>query len=284
LTSYVVTSATQISVKTPTLGCAVTGGTKETVSINAVDLSVISKVAVLSFVAPPSIGAFVAATSNPVITQNSNLMLPAAQVLELNAAGNQLIRIKASGTFAFAGTSGLLSGSLGGKALTSVGFVSAAGVSQTTPTTGDVGNTWIAKTGTGMTVSATPTLSITQASVSRTFTALETGLTGIVAVPTVTSLDVKEGIVGLATTVKITGTNFGTVLGDIDVDFCGVAATPSAVTATLITLTTPTALPPVTVGLAGSSGVCPVVVTRTVSGVAAVSPVNAASSFAFLDR
>jgi IPT/TIG domain-containing protein len=282
LTSYVVTSATQISVKTPLGGCTATVSTAETVTITAVDLTTVSKATAITFVAPPSIAAV---GTKPVITQNSSALLAANQVVELNAAGNQVIRIKAGAAYAFAGTSGALAGSVGGKALTTVGFVSAAGVAQTTPTAGDVGNTWIAKTGTGMTASVTPALTITQGSVSRTFTNLETGLSGIVALPTVTSLDVKEGVVDAPTVVKITGTNFGTVPGDLSVTFCGVAGTLSVSTpptATSITLTTPpvAGLSP-GLGASNFSGVCPVVVTRTAVG---SSSVTATSFFAFLDR
>jgi hypothetical protein len=296
LTSYVVSSATSISVKTPgngtagaPPGCAASsGGTAETVTIVAADLTttLAAKTSAITFVPPPAI-ATISGSQNAVITENSSALPIASQVTQLNAAGNQIIRIKAGASFAFTGAGSSLSGTLGGKALTTVSFLSAADGPQTLTGAGDNGNTWIAKTGTSLTASATPTLTITQSAVSRSFTSVETGLT-IVAVPTVTSLGVKEGKSGAATATTIVGTNFGTTIGEIGVTFCGVAApAPSAVTATLITLVTPTAVAGLSpgLGLLTNSGVCPVVVTRTPSGGSAlVSPVSTTSAFTFLDR
>ncbi|WP_305782338.1 IPT/TIG domain-containing protein [Symbioplanes lichenis] len=303
LQSYVVTSATQISVKTPAAvpaasnpataapGCVATTGAAEDVTVLQVDASgatgSVTKSAAVTFVPPPSLTALVTTAGSeayPAYTENSAELTDATKrVRDLTTAGGQAIRIKASGDFAFSGaTSAGLSGTLGGKPLTTVGFLTPLGATQAATAAGDAGNYWIARTGTALTASATPTLSITQGTVTRNFVVADHGLT-IVATPVVTSLDVNSGKVNAATTVKITGTGFSGTPADLSVTFCGVAApTPTASTLTSITVTTPTTVS----GTAGTglgtatAGVCPVVVTK--GGVS--SPVTSSTYFAFLDR
>lgn len=293
LTSYVVTSPTTISVKTPgngtntasVPGCAASsGGTAEPVTITASSTggANVTKASAVTFVPPPSV-ATASSSQLPVITENSSEVAVANQVQALNAVGGQTIRIRAGADFAFsgAGTAGL-SGTLGGKPLSTVGFLSSTGATQANSAAGDNANYWIAKTGTGLTASTTPELTITQNTVSRTFATAATGLT-IVATPTVTSLDVQSGKTNGSTTVKITGTGFSATTTDNTVTFCGASANVTAATTTLLTVTTPTvsSTAGTTPGLGtATAGVCPVVVTK--GGVA--SPVTSTSFFAFVDR
>ncbi|WP_306216036.1 IPT/TIG domain-containing protein [Actinoplanes sp. RD1] len=294
LSTYVVTSATQISVKTPGVGttgsapgCAASAnGTAESVTIDpsATGAADVVKTGAITFVTPPSLDAV---ADKPVITDNSSQLATADQIQTLNAAGGQLLRITAGSDFAFDGrASAGLTGTYGGKPLTSVGFIAADGTAQAAtaaPTAN--GNVWLARTATGLTASTDPTLSITQGTVSKNFLNAATGTT-IVSTPTVTSLDVNSGKVNAATTVKVTGTNFSTTLGDMAVSFCGVSGTVTASTATVVTVTTPTTVS----GTAGTgigtatAGVCPVVVSKTQNGVTTSSPVTPTSFFAFVDR
>ncbi|MFI5936499.1 IPT/TIG domain-containing protein [Actinoplanes sp. NPDC051494] len=310
LQSYVVTSSTQISVKTPNTvgntpsGTAVAGcipspgGAAEDVTIIQTGSGTATKTAALTFVPPPSIDEFDATSGSekfPVYTDNSSSLAVADRVRELSAAGAQVIRVKAGTDFAFDGraTSGL-SGTLGGKPLTTVGFVAADGSAQAA-TAAPVANAnfWLATTGTALTASTTPVLSITQGTVARNFASTATGLT-IVTTPTVVSLDKTSGKTGAATTVKITGTNFSTVASELAVTICGksapLASTPVP-TATSITVITPnaaatpaTTLADLKTAIGGTAGVCPVVVTRTVNSVSASSAITPTSFFAFVDR
>lgn len=303
ITSYVVTSSTTISVKTPgngtdtatVPGCAPSPNPAvgEDITINQTGAGnpTVTKPGSASagiiFVPPPSIDAVAA---NPVITDNSSALDTADQVKALSTAGGQLLRIRSGASFAFDGraTAGL-SGTYGGKPLTTVGFQATDGSAQAANAApGAVGNNyWLARTATALPATATPVLTITQGTVARTFETAATGTT-IVATPTVTGLDVTSGKTGAATTVKITGTNFSTTPGDLTVTMCGVTAEiVGATTLTSITVQTPnpgstpaTTTAALKTAIGGTAGVCPVVVTK--GGVA--SPITAASFFAFLDR
>jgi IPT/TIG domain len=214
---------------------------------------------------------------------NGTALGVANQVTNLIPAGNQLIRIKAFTDFAFNGASAAsLSGSIGGKTLTTVGFVAADGTAQgltTAPTAN--GNFWVARTGTTLTPTGTnANLSITQNGVTRAFTPTETGLAWP-NVPTVTSLDIDSGKAAGGTVVKITGTGFSATPGDFTVSFCGIDVTPSASTLVLLTATSPpTSNLALGLGLTVYGGVCPVVVTRIVGGLK--SPISADSNFTYL--
>jgi hypothetical protein len=292
MVTYVVTSPSQISLKTPgngtdsaTIpGCAVSsGGTPEDITIYATDKTteLVKKTAAVTFLPPPTIGT-PSSTLKPVITDNSSVLGVANQVTALNAAGNQTVRIQAGSTFAFDGrTTAGLTGSLGGKPLTTVGFLASDGTTAQGLSTAPAANAnfWIAKTGPGLSTT-TPTLTITQGTLSKTFSATDGGFT-VVSTPLVSALDVTSGKTDAQTTVKITGTGFSTTASENSVTFCGVAVTPTAATATQLTVTTPAvggASPGL--GTGNYSGVCPVVVTR--GGVS--SPITAASYYSFVDR
>jgi hypothetical protein len=295
LTSYVVTSSTSISVKTPGVGtaasapgCAASASQTigEDITINQTESGEVVKTgsttAGVIFVPPPTI---LAVGSSPVITENSSAMLLANQVDEFTPAGNQLIRVKATADFAFSGATGAtLSGTFGGKALTTVGFFAADGTTAqgltTAPASGGL-NFWVARTGTALTTTGTGlNLTITQNGVTRSFTPAETGAT-FPNVPTITSLDVNSGKAGGGTVVKITGTGFSTTPGDFTVQFCDIDVVPTAATAVLLTVTAPnTSHLALGLGSGVYGGVCPVTVTRVTGGL--ISPISSASNFTYL--
>ncbi|MEV0900315.1 IPT/TIG domain-containing protein [Actinoplanes sp. NPDC049802] len=285
LTSYVVTSSTSISVKTPSAngasadgvpGC--TAGAAADVTIHQTELGTATRAASITFVDPPAL-----ATTNPMITENSSSLTTGNQVKTFHTTGNQTIRIKAGSGTTFSGQAGAaLSGTYGGKALTSVGFLDPTGATQLASAAGSPGNYWIAKTAASLTA-ASNTLTISLNGVSRTFSATDTG-TSLVALPTITSLDVTSGKTNASTQVRITGTNFNTTIGDWTVTFCGVAGTVTAATATQLTVTTPV-VGGVTPGLGTTAfaGVCPVSVVNANNGSPLTSPVSPASYFTFLN-
>ncbi len=315
LQSYVVTSTTQISVKTPGVapsgvtpdtaapGCRPTpGNVAEDVTINQIDATgatgSVTRATAITFVPPPSIGTLVTTAGSeafPIFTENSSALDMADRARQLTSAGGQLVRIKAGADFAFDGRSSAgLTGSLAGKALTTVGFLDSTGATQAinSAPTGN-GNFWIARTATALTPTDTPTLAVTQGTVTRTFAADVNGLS-VVAAPTVTSLDVTSGKTGAITAVKITGTNFGTSATELQVTMCGriapIVGTPTNTSITVNTpnsadSTSPTTNAQLKTALGGTAGVCPVVVTRTPAGGTAMSSaITAASFFAFVDR
>ncbi|GAA4928608.1 hypothetical protein GCM10025331_10280 [Actinoplanes utahensis] len=274
LTSYVVTSATSIAVKTPTGGCD--AGAAAPVTINQTETGEVVKTGAITFVDPPTITA-----SNPISTENSAALDAADRVTKLSTTGGQVIRIKAGSGTTFTGQSGAaLSGTFGGKALTTVGFLDNAGAPQLASAAGNAGNYWIARTGTGLSA-ASNTLTINLNGVSKTFSSADTGLT-IAPIPTVTSLDVTSGKAKTATTVKITGTNFTATAADWRVEFCGEDVTPSAATTTQLTVTTPATIGD-EVGFPDTvwEGVCPVRVYPAATP-ANISPVSPGSFFTYL--
>lgn len=280
LTSYVVTSSTSISVKTPgegdNPGAGCSAGAAAAVNINQTEAGEATKAAAITFVDPPTIAA-----ANPISTENSAALDAANRVTKVSTTGGQNIRIKAGTGTAFSGVAGAgLSGTFGGKPLTTVGFLAPDLSAQATSAAGTNGNYWIAKTGTGLST-ASNTLTITLNGVSKTFSAADTGLT-IAAIPTITSLDVTSGKAKSATAVKITGTNFTTTPADWRVTFCGEAVTPSASTATQLTVNAPATIGD-EVGFADDvwEGVCPV---RAYPAAAPtnISPVSPGSYFTYL--
>lgn len=293
LTNHVVTSRTQIVFRTPGIGCAVSpGGIPETISIWGTDFTTLlaTKVNAVLFVPPPALAD---PLEKPVITDNSSLLDLADQVTALNAAGGQVIRIKAGNTFAFDGRSpAALSGTLNGRVLTSVGFRAPDGVTvQTGTAVPEPGNYWLARTMVPLPVVAASTLVLTQNTVSRTFAEAATGLT-VVNAPVVTGLDFRAGKTGGATVTRIMGSGFGSSANDLTVTMCGktapIVGSPSSSTVTVQTPnpggSPPTAVADLVAALGGTAGVCPVVVTRTTGSETVSSPVTTATYFTFLDR
>jgi hypothetical protein len=290
LENFIVTSTTQISLKTPANGCAASnGGNAEAATIYGLDGSTVlaTKAAVLTFVPAPSLADV---ADKPVITDNSSLLDVADRVRALTTTGGQVLRIKAGADFAFDGRSAAaLSGTLNGKALTTVGFLAADGTTAqpVNSAPASTGNYWLARTAAPMTATATPNLVILQNTVSRTFASTATDLS-IVATPTVTGLDVTSGKTGAATKVRIIGTAFSATPSELTVTMCGLPAPivgATSVNSISVQAPNPAASPATAVSdlvtaLGGNAGVCPVVVTR--SGVS--SPVTSVTAFAFLDR
>jgi hypothetical protein len=289
LQNYVVTSATTVTVKTPSGGCdASAGGTAESVSI-LFGSDDITKATALTFVTPPAI---VAAASNPVITDNSVALPAVNQVKRFVTNGGQYVRVTADSAYAFdpKAASGLAV-SMGGKAGTDIKvYADATGTTPlATSANGTVGNSFTFKTATGMTNNDN-TITVTQNGVSKTFTTTDTGAT-VVAAPTVTSLSVTSGKTGAATQTVITGTNFDKTAANYGtttkVTFCGVEASvfgSPAVNAagTQITVTTPTAVANLVpgLGLLNYAGSCPVVVGDGTA--AGSSPITPTSIFTFV--
>jgi hypothetical protein len=268
--SYVVTSATTISVKTPTGGCTATVGAGDVASIVLASGDDITTNNAITFVPPPAIDT---AANKSVITDNSVNLPSASKVQGFIANGGQYVRVVADPAYAFdPKTAAGLAVNFGGKAGTEVKVY--ADATSTTPlattANGSVGNSLTFKTASGMTASATPTLTITQNGVSASFLNADTAAT-IVPAPTITSLSVTAGKAKGTTQVVITGANFDKVTGDYgttyNVTFCGVAATsfgtpPVNTAGTAITVTAPD-VTNVTPGLGVGvyAGACPVVIS-----------------------
>jgi hypothetical protein len=289
-----VMSSTSIIVKTPSTGCAVTTGTAEDITINEVSNGTSSGTVTLSaaiiFVAPPGI-----ATTRPVITENS-AGLTTNEVTALTAPGAlttglQRVRVRASASFAFdIRTASGLKVTLAGRDLTSLAVYNSDGSLQTTAAgpapSNDTANWVVGTLGVGLTATATSTLAITQNSVTKAFTPVQTGFTFYTG-PVVTGLDITSGKAAGGTTVKINGTGFdAATLGNNTVKFCNVtAATPTASTGTgatggtSLTVVTPTVVNLAAgLGLLNYAGFCPVTVTVG----SATSPVVATSYYGFL--
>jgi hypothetical protein len=312
LTNYVVTSATTINVKTPTTGCAASSSGAEDVAILFNDLTnpdTITKTAGITFVTPPKIAALVA---KPVINDNSSGISDVTkQAQRFLTTGGQVVRVKAASDFAFdprtGTTAASLKVSLGGKDGTEVKVWDATtGLTQRTAAAAtdltvaaDVGNYMTFKTASGMDAN-NDTIIITQNGVSKSFLKADTGAE-VAKGPIITSLSVTSGKATGGTTVAITGANFTTTAAayandgsnTVKVMFCGMEAdnygvstvTPAipAVNSggTIITVVTPNVTADATgVGATKYAGVCPVSIEEG----SWVSPVNAATSFAFLNE
>ncbi|MBM2621594.1 IPT/TIG domain-containing protein [Actinoplanes sp. LDG1-06] len=287
LDTYVVTSATTISVKTPTGGCPVSsGGTAEPIVLR-ISGDTLTKTSAITFVPPPAIAAV---GDNPVITDNSVSLLPANQVKTFNSAGGQYVRITADAAFAFdPRSSAALSVNMGGKAGTDVKvYATATGTTPLANTVaGSVGNALTFKTASGMTTTD-PLVTITQNGVSKSFLPAATGVS-VVTPPTVTGLSLTSGRAGDATAVTVKGTNFDKVGGNYGtttlVKFCGqnatFAATPVNAAGTEIYAITPTAVTTM-LGASKYAGPCDVVVTNSTPSAGNTSAVNAAASFTFV--
>ncbi len=287
IASYVVTSATTVTVKTPTGGCTASSGSGDLASIVLTSGDDITTAAAITFVAPPSIDT---AANHSVVTENSMSLAAANRVSRFIANGGQYVRVVADSTYAFdPRTAAALAVTFGGKPGTEVKVY--ADASSTTPlantATGTNGNSLTFKTAAGMTASANPTLAITQNGVGASFLNADTGAT-IVPAPTITSLSVTSGKAKAGTPIVITGANFDKTAGDYgttyNVTFCGVAAatygSPAVNTlGTTITVTTPdvTNVSP-GLGVGSFAGPCPVVVTDGTNA----SPISNTSVFTFV--
>ncbi|MDR6326117.1 IPT/TIG domain-containing protein [Actinoplanes couchii] len=289
--SYVVSSATTLTVKTPDGGCAASANnTAESISILFGATDTIDKASAITFVNAP---ALVAAASKPVFTDNSLNLDVADKVQRFNAAGGQTVRVLADSAFAFDPRSSYgLTVTFGGKAGSEVKVY--ADATSTTPlsatTAGTIGNSLTFKTGAGMSTTDA-SMTIFQNGVAKTFNAAATGVTGISANPTITSVTPPSGRTKTAQQVVITGTNFDKVAANYgngtNVRFCGVAAlafgTPAVNAAgTQITVTVPAAVADSTPGLGTgvTAGSCPVQVSDGTPG--GTSPVTPAAVYTFV--
>jgi hypothetical protein len=285
---YIVTGTTQIAAKTPddeaddtNDGCAATASstTGETITITFANDDTLTKTGSnLFFITPPSIAAV---GSGPVVTENSyKITDPDDRVKRLISTGGQTVRITAGSDFAFSGgTAAGLAVTIGGKALTEVKAWNKAGTTQLTAAAADAdkGNTLTAKTATGMTASATPSVIITQNGVSKTFTSTATGIT-VVSAPVITALSATSVKANSDTNITVTGTGFAIAA---TAKVCGVTATvvtaPTAAGTSMV-ITVPAAIGDADPGLGAgvNAGVCPVVITSN----SADSPINEKSMIA----
>ncbi len=281
---FLMPGGSQIAVTTPdnevdnTLdGCAPTangaGGQKITITFANPGGDTWEKTASnLFFITPPAIAD---EDDTPVFPENS-MGLPAdKRITRLLSTGNQRVRVTAADTFAFSGgTAAGLAVSVGGKAATEVKAWSKA--NPTTLLTGpasndDKGNTLSFKTATGMTASTSPTITITQNGISKTFAAADTGLT-IVTAPIVTAVSPTSLKAGATTTVTLTGTGFA---AGTTATVCGVTANPGTPnpggTSMTISVDTDDIVGDADgLGTTVYSGVCPVVLTAN----SVDSPIN----------
>lgn len=234
----------------------------------------------LAFIEPPAIAA---ANTHPVFPENSMGLPAGKRITRLLSTGNQRVRVTAAETFAFSGGSAAgLTVTVGGKAATEVRAWSRA--DPTTLLTGpatddDKGNTLSFKTAAGMTASTGPSITITQNGISKTFVAVDTGLT-IVTAPIVTAVSPAYLKAGAATTVTLIGTGFA---AGTTATVCGVtvdAGVPnSAGTSMTISVDTNDIVDDANgLGTAVHSGVCPVVLTAD----SVDSPVNDRSTIPIL--
>ena len=294
ITDHIVTSASRLTFKTPAGGCAASpGGVAEAVTILAADgvTALATRLAAVTFVPPPAIAAV---EDKPVYAENSSLLDLEDRITALDAAGNQVVRIKAGPDFAFDGrTPAALTGSLNGRPLTSVGFRGPDGttVQGTNAAPAGPGNYWLARTTAPLGASVVPALVVTQHTVSRTFASTATGVTSVTT-PYVGSLDVRSGKTGAATAVRLTGSAFGTLPAELAVTMCGLPApfvgTPTANSITVRTPSPdnspPTATADLVAALGGTSGICTIRVTRGTGPDAVSSAVTPVTYFAFVDR
>ncbi|MFG1924799.1 hypothetical protein [Cryptosporangium sp. NPDC048952] len=290
ITSYVVTSATTISIKTPATCPA--GAADIVITFSNGDT--LTKTGGITFVTPPAIEAV---ANKPLINDNSALLATANQSRRFGTGGGQVVRVKADPAFAFDPRStSALAVTLNGKPGTNVKVY--ADASSSTPITtvaGAIsalnGNSLTFTTGAGMTA-GDPVLTITQDGVSKTFQVAALGGAGsVVAAPIVTGLSVDAGRANqtnLATV--ITGTNLPKVLADANdsskwlIRFCSATATATAANAagTSLTVTVPNNLAGDAAGLGAStySGNCSVTVSDVVAS--QTSAITAGSHYAVL--
>ncbi|GAA0278425.1 hypothetical protein [Cryptosporangium japonicum] len=288
LTTYVVTSATTISIKTPATCPAGTGD----IVITFANGDTLTKTGGITFVTPPAIEAV---ANRPLINDNSALLATANQSRRFGTSGGQTVRVKADPAFAFdpRSTSGLAV-TLNGKAGTNVKvYADATSSTPITTVAGAIsalnGNSLTFTTGLGMTA-GDPVLTITQDGVSKTFQVAATG-GAVVAAPIVTGLSVEAGRANqtnLATV--ISGTNLPKVLADANdsskwlIRFCSATATATAAntTGTSLTVTVPNNLAGDAAGLGAStySGTCSVTVTDVAAS--QTSAITAGSHYAVL--
>lgn len=273
---YIVTGTTQLAVKTPVGGCAPTSGVvSETLEINFANSggTLTKTLSGLVFIAPPELD-----STSPVITDLSSELPSADQIQQFVSTGNQTIRVKADSGFTFSGLSGVLTATLGGKALSEIKvYKKTDSTVMTTAPSGSTenGNWFTGKTLTGMT---SGNLSITHNGVTKTWTATDLG-TSVVTVPVITTMNPTFAKVNTAVTVTITGT----LTGATGVTFCGVAGTSFLLNTagTSITVKTPlSGLADDANGLGAGvfSGVCPVQVVAP----AGTNIHTATSAFSFL--
>jgi IPT/TIG domain-containing protein len=299
LTSYVVVSATSISVKTPTGGCLASSAAEPVTIYDSSDPTTpgsIQKAAAITFVSPPTLvtgenDATPANNLKPVVTENSAGLLLVNQVNTLQVAAGQVIRVKASPTFAFSNnTTNKLTATLGGKALTDIKVYSITPLSGPVVSTAILGSTengnYLTAKVPALAAGTVNALVISQNLVSSTFTAAYTGLTWTSA-PTVTALDVTSGRSTGGTVVKITGTGFNPTVGSYDgtvanILVCGMNAVPTLASTTSLTFATPAA-GGAALGLGTSvfEGPCPVKVMNTVTNIG-TSVVTDKSNFVYL--
>jgi hypothetical protein len=289
---YIVTGTTQIAAKTPdnadpTLaGCPVTASstTGETITVTFANDDTLTKSGSnLFFVPPPAIASLSAA---PVVTDNS-YKIPAAddRIADLAASGGQTVRITAGNDFAFSGgTAAGLSVTIGGKALTEVRAWNKAGTTALTAAAADAdkGNTLTGKTATGMTVSATPSVVITQNGVNKTFASTLTGI-AIVNSPTVTAVNPTTVKAGVETDVTVTGTGLATTAS---AKVCGVTAAvktaPTAAGTSMVITVPATGIIDDAAGLGLNvfSGNCSVVITSNGN----TNPINEKTQLAIISE
>ncbi|MDI6101617.1 IPT/TIG domain-containing protein [Actinoplanes sp. NEAU-A12] len=307
LTNYVVTSATTISIKTPTLpsaGCDVSSG-PESIVIEFTNLDTLTKVDALTFVAPPAIKAPDPGVFMPVVTEYSADLPIAQRKKRFLSTGGQTVRVYADPAFAFdPRTAAALKVNLGGKdgtevkvfagggGLTAGTQLTSANVTDTvigaSGTTGtELGNYLTFKTTTGMSVD-NDNLVITQNGVSKTFLAAATGTIDVVAGPYITAISPTFGKPNGGTTVTVTASGLDKTLTagtDVKVFFCGKEATATAhnTGGTALVVTTPDVsnLSP-GLGVGTYAGTCPVTITLpNATPSPYTSPLNAFSMFNF---
>ncbi|MFD1370339.1 IPT/TIG domain-containing protein [Actinoplanes sichuanensis] len=298
LTSYVVTSSTTLTVKTPTttpsIGCPANGAESVTINFGSDSLT---KASAITFVNPPDIEAV---ANKPVIAENSSGLATAQQNQRFWSTGGQTVRVKAAAGFTFdPRTAAGLKVALGGKDATDVKVYAgstAGGLNadtQMTATnttdavaTAQVGNYVTFKSTTGMDPT-NDTITLTQNGVSKTFAKAATGVE-VATGEVITSISPESGKSSGGTTLVITGTGFSKTNADygttINVTVCGVNATFPA-TAINTAGTQITAITPNVTGVSGLGtgvygGACPV---RIVNGTW-TSPITPSTIFAALNE
>ena len=302
LTTYVVTSPTVVTVKTPTTGtppgCPV--GTGDIV-INFVGGDTLTRTNGITFVAPPSLAALAA---KPIINENSSGLAVANQQQRFLSSGGQVVRVKSGAGFAFdPRTVAALGVTLGGKAGTEVKvyrgtdntLLTAANATDAILTTEATAGNYLTFRTTAAMDPANDVVSVAQNGVSKSFLKAETGAE-VATGPAITSMSVNSGKATGGTVVALTGTNFNKDVTkyngtDIRVMFCGVEAddygttspvVPAVNTAgTVITVVTPDVTNVATgVGTGTYAGTCPVTIIEGTW----TSPLNGNTAFSFLSE
>jgi hypothetical protein len=292
LDTYVVTSPTTVTIKTPTGGCSVSLTGPEDVVIEFTDTTTLTKTDGLTFVPPPAVKA-ASGTVQPVSTEYSADLTYAQIKKRFLSTGGQTVRVLADATYAFdpRSTAGLKV-NLGGKDGTEVKVFTVAGAalpstSTEAQVTAEVGNFLTFKTASGMDT-ATDTLVITQNGVSKSFTGAPVGSFDVVAGPVITAISPGFGKPNGGTTVTITATGLDKTLTagtDTKVFFCGIEGTGAAfnTAGTALTVTTPNVTNSVNgLGTGNYAGTCPVTITLpNATPSPYTSPLNGASVFGF---